>query len=259
MDTNFGHYSWDHRPNGGHQDTDDTLWATLNYHTALLQRLLAGLEQPAALPTDDPGRTGNKREERGGEGQIDGNTSELFDQNIRLLEENDQLRSQLEQLHRERDDQQRQLQQAADEYRQQAERDAAEIDALKRSLGLCETTDAMSSTGGDGTDDTAVKPPTEAFGEVSTNDLFASNEAIEAERARLAELQTQCEQQVREIEIRSSLDRAKLSRENSDLRHQNEELQRELKDLERRAALPGENGGRRWMAKLGLTGEEDDA
>jgi chromosome segregation ATPase len=88
----------------------------------------------------------------------------------------------------------------------------------------------------------------------AVGDEVGEDQAIRAERARLAELQSECEQQVRDLEIRSSLERAKLSRENSELRQHIEELQRQVKDLEKQVSIEG--GGRRWMAKLGLNGEE---
>ncbi len=115
---------------------------------------------------------------------------------------------------------------AVDYYKQQAEQYFEELQNLKRLT------------------------PSPATG----RDQVGKDQAIEAERARLAELQTQCEQQVRDLEIRSSLERAKLSRENSELRQHLDELRRQVSDFQKHGSVEG--GGRRWMAKLGLNSED---
>ena len=78
---------------------------------------------------------------------------------------------------------------------------------------------------------------------------------IRQERAKLQELQAECEARIRESEIAVSLERAKLSRERRELAHKNAELEEQLSHLRREAEVSskaGATGSRRWLAKLGL-------
>ncbi len=78
---------------------------------------------------------------------------------------------------------------------------------------------------------------------------------IRQERAKLKELQTECETRIRESEIAVSLERARLSRERRELAHKNAELEEQLSHLRREADVSrkaGVTGSRRWLAKLGL-------
>lgn len=89
--------------------------------------------------------------------------------------------------------------------------------------------------------------------------ILDRDELIREERERLSQLQDQCEQNLRQIEIETSLERAKHSRERSEQSQQNDKLQEQIKALQRQAEVKRDGVvGTRWMAKLGLTGDSKE-
>ncbi len=89
-------------------------------------------------------------------------------------------------------------------------------------------------------------------------DLFDADELIRQERARLAELDTQLQQQLRQAEIELSLHRAQIARATAGLterERQFEERRKTQGDSHSGAAAEtkGRNRPRRWLARLGLS------
>jgi hypothetical protein len=90
---------------------------------------------------------------------------------------------------------------------------------------------------------------------VDAADMSDGDELLRHERAKLKELQAECETRIRESEIAASLERAKLSRERRELARKSAELEEQLTQLRREAeesSQSGATGSRRWLAKLGL-------
>ncbi|QDT70260.1 hypothetical protein MalM25_32060 [Planctomycetes bacterium MalM25] len=77
--------------------------------------------------------------------------------------------------------------------------------------------------------------------------LLDEDEVIQAERERLAALEAECQEKLRQAELELSVERAKISRAQSQL----EEQQIELETLKGACSTGGESK-RRWMDKLGL-------
>lgn len=82
---------------------------------------------------------------------------------------------------------------------------------------------------------------------------------VERSQAETEQLKTsigpsQCDEQLRDLEIQASLERAKLSRKNSELKQENETLKRQLAEHLKHGSP--DSGGRRWMTKLGLNGDD---
>ena len=89
--------------------------------------------------------------------------------------------------------------------------------------------------------------------------MVDSDDLVQQERERLHELKTEWEEKFRQAEIAASLERAKLSRERQELARKAAELEDQLAELqrERRNLKEPESGGRRWLAELGLTNEDE--
>ena len=95
----------------------------------------------------------------------------------------------------------------------------------------------------------------------ATADLLDQDELIKLERNNLRRIQDECREKLRQAEIDISVERAKIARERN-------ELERKLSDLEDEHGKPNHNSGeagaessgkqgRRWLAKLGLNGNDD--
>jgi predicted HAD superfamily phosphohydrolase len=84
--------------------------------------------------------------------------------------------------------------------------------------------------------------------------LLDDNELVREERQRLQELKASWEEKLRKIEIESSLERAKLSRERQELANRLVEAENEVEQLRRTCRTEIETGGasRKWLAKLGI-------
>jgi hypothetical protein len=93
-----------------------------------------------------------------------------------------------------------------------------------------------------------------AVGAVALMSLLDDNELVKEERLRLQELQATWEEQFRKIEIETSLERAKLSRERQELANRLAEAENEVEHLRRSCRTEIETGGasRKWLAKLGI-------
>ncbi len=97
-----------------------------------------------------------------------------------------------------------------------------------------------------------------AIGAAAIAEMIDADELIQEERQRLQTLQTQWEEKFRQAEIEASLERAKLSRERQEVATKLADLDEQLDRLRRDAAQnqSGEGHSRKWLAKLGLAGDD---
>ncbi|WP_345682735.1 hypothetical protein [Novipirellula caenicola] len=97
-----------------------------------------------------------------------------------------------------------------------------------------------------------------AIGAAAIAEMIDADELIQEERQRLQALQTQWEEKFRQAEIEASLERAKLSRERQEVATKIADLDEQLDRLRREAAQnqSGEGHSRKWLAKLGLAGDD---
>ena len=95
-----------------------------------------------------------------------------------------------------------------------------------------------------------------ARGAAAIAQMIDSDDLIAEERGRLEQLQKDWEEKFRKIEVETSLERAKLSRERQELAERLAEVETELAQTQRQNAVDDQAGGssRRWLAKLGLEG-----
>lgn len=121
-----------------------------------------------------------------------------------------------------------------------------EIDELR--LLLEQKQDLAANGFGAGNDEVAV-------GAAAIAQMLDHDELVQQERERLQEMQVEWEEKFRQLEISTSLERAKLSRERQQLATKNAELEEQLEHLQRenREADPTTGKKRRWLAELGLT------
>jgi hypothetical protein len=88
------------------------------------------------------------------------------------------------------------------------------------------------------------------------NELLDADEVIAEHRQRIAQLERDMEATLRAAELELSLERAKIARERVEL----DELRAELNSLRQELApngMPAPGAPRRrWLSKLGLSGEE---
>ena len=93
-----------------------------------------------------------------------------------------------------------------------------------------------------------------ARGAAAIAQMIDSDDLIAEERERLEQLQKDWEEKFRKIEVETSLERAKLSRERQELAERLAEVETELAQTRRQNAVDDQAGGssRRWLAKLGL-------
>lgn len=96
-----------------------------------------------------------------------------------------------------------------------------------------------------------------AVGAAAIAQMLDQDELVQQERERLQSMQKDWEEKFRQLEISTSLERAKLSRERQHLATKNEELEEQLEHLRRetRNADPKTGKKRRWLAELGLASE----
>jgi len=93
-----------------------------------------------------------------------------------------------------------------------------------------------------------------AIGAAAIAENIDSDELIQEERKRLHSLQREWEEKLRDEEIKSSLERAKIARERQELAHKQAELEEQVIHHQRES-LQQQGGGprsRRWLAQLGL-------
>ena len=87
--------------------------------------------------------------------------------------------------------------------------------------------------------------------EASAEDLLSDDERLDADRERLAALQQQWQDKLRDAELELSVERAKIAREQAELDEYRSEL-----ESERGKPIEDTKGQRRWLDKLGLGGGE---
>jgi len=104
----------------------------------------------------------------------------------------------------------------------------------------------------------AVAPPPDNH--AAAAELLDADELIRTERERLAKLQGEWQEKLRQAEVEVSIERAKLARERL-------QLEEKLRMLQSKAGSEGEAGGGndgkggsrgRWLTRLGLRGDKDD-
>ncbi|MCM2375110.1 hypothetical protein [Aporhodopirellula aestuarii] len=98
-----------------------------------------------------------------------------------------------------------------------------------------------------------------AIGAAAIASMIDSDELVMEERERLQQLKNDWEDKFRQAEIEASLERAKLSRERQELAKRTQELEERLEELQRekRDNPSPAKTGRRWLAELGLGGDND--
>ncbi|TWU42953.1 hypothetical protein Q31b_19870 [Novipirellula aureliae] len=98
-----------------------------------------------------------------------------------------------------------------------------------------------------------------AIGAAAIASMVDSDELIQEERYRLQELQVEWEEKFRQTEIEASLERAKLSRERQELIKRTAELEEQLEHMRHdiRQAEQADGHSRKWLAKLGLAGNDN--
>src|SRR5204863_6587785 len=100
---------------------------------------------------------------------------------------------------------------------------------------------------------------------VSLENLPSSDEIVLAQRARLAELQTQLEEKLRVAEMEMSRERAQLGRLRAELEQQRRELEDQRSGWEKTTMADGAPGPiakkptrGRWLTRLGLKESDDE-
>lgn len=93
-----------------------------------------------------------------------------------------------------------------------------------------------------------------ATGAAAIASIMGGDELVAEERERLKELQSKWEKKFREIEVETSLERAKLSRERQQLAEKLAAAEQELVQAKREQKTDEDCGHakRRWLAKLGI-------
>lgn len=87
--------------------------------------------------------------------------------------------------------------------------------------------------------------------------MLADDEVIQAERERLAALESEWQEKLRQAELELSLERAKIARSQNELAERQLELETLRSALERAASdQPQGDSRQNWLKKLGLGGEE---
>jgi chromosome segregation ATPase len=105
-----------------------------------------------------------------------------------------------------------------------------------------------------------------ADAEESLRELVDADEVIAGHRARVAKLEAEMQDKLRAAELEMSVERAKIARESAQLADLKAELesQRANHEVDSAAAAAGGGGGgaqqpkRRWLSKLGLSGDEPE-
>jgi chromosome segregation ATPase len=95
-------------------------------------------------------------------------------------------------------------------------------------------------------------------GEVETSALLDADEVIAEHRKRIAQLEREMEDKLRAAELELSVERAKIAREKVELEEQRSDLEarRHSAPAGGAGAAPGGTPRRRWLSKLGITGDE---
>jgi hypothetical protein len=87
--------------------------------------------------------------------------------------------------------------------------------------------------------------------------LVDADEVIAEHRKRVAQLEQEMENKLRAAELELSLERAKIAREKVELEELRADLQSQRPTYDPNGAAPAPGAPRRrWLSKLGLSGEE---
>jgi chromosome segregation ATPase len=90
-----------------------------------------------------------------------------------------------------------------------------------------------------------------------TQELIDADEIVAAHRKRVAQLEREMEEKLRTAELEISVERAKIARQKSELEDLRAELQSQRHAYAEHVGDPASGGPRRrWLSKLGLSGEE---
>jgi hypothetical protein len=102
-----------------------------------------------------------------------------------------------------------------------------------------------------------VKVDDDSADEEAVRQLVDADEVIRQHRERIAKLEQETEEKLRAAELELSVERAKIAREQVQLA----ELRAEINSMRPAQHTPGRTVSpapkRRWLAKLGLTGDEE--
>jgi hypothetical protein len=88
------------------------------------------------------------------------------------------------------------------------------------------------------------------------NELLDTDEVIAEHRQRISQLEREMESTLRAAELELSLERAKIARERVELDELRSELESLRQDLCPNGPLPPGAPRKRWLSKLGLSGDE---
>ncbi|MGA2797455.1 MAG: hypothetical protein ABSE63_07760, partial [Thermoguttaceae bacterium] len=99
-----------------------------------------------------------------------------------------------------------------------------------------------------------------AVGAAELGKILDTDAVIQEERKNLARLQEECRDKLRQAEVEISLERAKIARERSQLDEKLRALEQQGINLTTAAMdkQPAKPPRGRWLARLGLTGSEDE-
>lgn len=145
------------------------------------------------------------------------------------------------------------------QLRQQNESDQREIQSLKDALTELEETIATMKADPQAEEKSKTSASGSKHHSDLVNELLAGDEVVREEREKLQQMQKELDEKLRQVEIETSLDRAKHSRERTQWEQKNRELENQVAALQRQAGIKeGGSVGTRWMEKLGLTGGSKD-
>ena len=94
-----------------------------------------------------------------------------------------------------------------------------------------------------------------AIGAAAVAELLNHDDLIREERENLQMMQAQWKQKMREVEVKVSMERAKLARERTELDERVKETQ--VQSQHKAEATEKQTGGSRWLARLGLGDERN--
>jgi chromosome segregation ATPase len=104
---------------------------------------------------------------------------------------------------------------------------------------------------------TAASPIADEEQDERTLELIDADEIVAAHRKRVAQLEREMEDKLRTAELEISVERAKIARQKSELEDLRAELQSQRHAYAEHGGDPASGGPRRrWLSKLGLSGEE---
>jgi chromosome segregation ATPase len=88
------------------------------------------------------------------------------------------------------------------------------------------------------------------------DDMLNADEIVVAHRKRISQLEREMEDKLRAAELELSVERAKMAREKSELEELRNDLESRRASHDPSTGTPGNAPRRRWLSKLGLSGDE---